>query len=104
VDADRELLDAVEVLAGHGDEARDAQPLLAAEEQAQSHDMATLSMDGIGWHGEVLRTLSEAGGAAVEVYALPRTVPTNGPYISIMPCRPHPHPGALPNNSKIRVK
>jgi transposase len=80
VDADSELLGAVEVLAGNGDEARDAQTLLAAEEQAQGNDIAALSMDGIGWPGEVLRTLSDAEGAAVEVYVPPRAAPTDGPY------------------------
>ena len=85
LEADRELLGAVQVLAGNGDEARDAQTLLAAEEQAQGHDIAALSMDGIGWPGEVLRTLSASTGLGVEVYVPPRAEPTEG-----MSCRPEP--------------
>ena len=96
VDADSALLGAVEVLAGNGDEARDAQTLLAAEEQAQSNDMAALSMDGIGWHGEVLRTLSDAEGAAVEVSVPPRAAPTDGPYFGPEQFRLDDVTGGLP--------
>jgi transposase len=80
VDADSELLGAVEVLAGNGDEARDAQVLVEAEEQAHGNDIEALSMDGIGWHGEVLRTLSEPEGLGLEVYVPPRTEPTEVTY------------------------
>jgi transposase len=71
LDADSELLGAVEVLAGNGDEARDAQTLLAAEEQAHGNALAALSMDGIGWQGEVLRTLSDPEGLGGEVFVPP---------------------------------
>jgi transposase len=74
VDADSARLGAVEVLAGNGDEARDAQTLLAAEEQAHGNDIAALSMDGIGWQGEVLRTLSAPEGLGVEVFVPPAPV------------------------------
>ena len=80
LDADSELLGAIEVLPGNGDEARDAQHLLEAEEQAQGHDILALSMDGIGWQGEVLRTLSAPEGLGVEVYVPPRAEPINGGY------------------------
>lgn len=85
VAADRERWGAVEGLAGHGDDAREAQTRWAAEAQAPSHDMAALSMDGMDWHGAVWRTLSAAEGAAVEGYVPPRAAPTDGPS-----CGPEP--------------
>jgi hypothetical protein len=42
-------------LPGNGDEARDAQPLLEAEQRAQGNTVEAVSMDGRGWNGEVLR-------------------------------------------------
>jgi hypothetical protein len=74
LDADSELLGAIEVLPGNGDEARDAQTLVEAEEQAQGHDIAVLSMDGIGWQGEVVRRLSDPEGLGVVVFVPPSPV------------------------------
>jgi transposase len=71
VDADSELLTALEVLPGNGDEARDAPALLGAEVQAQGETAHALSIDGIGWNGEVLRDLSDPQGLAMEVYVPP---------------------------------
>jgi transposase len=79
VDAESELLTALHVLPGNGEEARDAPPLLGAEEQAQGNDVEALSMDGIGWHGEVLRTLGAPQGLGVEVYVPPPPLPES-PY------------------------
>jgi transposase len=80
VDPDSELLGAVQVLAGNGDEARNAQSLLTAEEQAQGNDIESLSIDGIGWNGEVLRHLSDPDGLAVEVYVPPQPEPAEAIY------------------------
>lgn len=82
LDADSELLGAIEVLPGNGEEARDAQTLVEAEEQAQGNDIEGLSMDGIGWHGEVLRTLSDPQGLGLEVYVPPRPEPTEVAYFA----------------------
>jgi len=71
LDADSELLTALNLLPGNGDEARDAPTLLAAEQRAQGNAVEALSIDGIGWNGEVLRTLSAAEGMGVEVYVPP---------------------------------
>lgn len=71
VDADSELLTALDVLPGNGDEARDAPALLEAEVQAQGETAQALSIDGIGWNGEVLRDLSNPQGLAMEVYVPP---------------------------------
>ena len=49
MDADSELLCAVEVLPANGDEAANAKPLIASEEHAQGNDVASLSIDRIGY-------------------------------------------------------
>jgi len=71
VDADSALLTALNVLPGNGDETRDAPTLLAAEQQAQGNTIEALSIDGIGWNGEVLQTLSAPEGGGVTVYVPP---------------------------------
>jgi transposase len=71
VDADSELLTALHVLPGNGDETRDALTLLAAEQQAQGKTIEAMSIDGMGWNGEVLQTLSPPAGGGVTVYVPP---------------------------------
>jgi transposase len=71
LDADSELLTALNLLPGNGDEARDAQTLLAAEPRAQGPAVEAVSLDGIGGNGEVLRALSAPPGLGVEVYVPP---------------------------------
>ena len=71
LDADSERLTALNILPGNGDEARDTQALLVAEEGVQGHDVKAVSIDGIGWNGEVLRALRAAEGLGVEVYVPP---------------------------------
>lgn len=71
LDADSELLTALNILPGNGDEARDTQTLLAAEERAQGNAVEAVSIDGIGWNGEVLHALSAPAGRGVEVYVPP---------------------------------
>lgn len=75
LDADSELLTALNLLPGNGDEARDTQTLLEAEERAQGNDVEAVSIDGIGWNGEVLRALSAPEGVGVEVYVPPPPAP-----------------------------
>jgi transposase len=81
LDADSELLTALHILPGNGDEARDTQPLLAAEECAQGNDVEAVSLDGIGWNGEVLRALSAPAGLGVEV-SVPPPPPVETPFFS----------------------
>ena len=75
LEADSELLTALNVLPGNGDEARDTPTLLAAETQAQGNTVAAVSRDGIGWNGEVLRALSAPETMGVEVYVPPPPAP-----------------------------
>jgi transposase len=78
MDADSELITAVNVLpgnaAGNGLEAADAAQLIAQEETAQGNDVAALSMDGAGYNGPVLRHLTDPEGLNLEV-----TVPVPQP-------------------------
>lgn len=71
LDADSELLTALNILPGNGDETRDAPTLVAAEQQAQGNTIEALSIDGIGWNGEVLQTLSAPEGGGMTVYVPP---------------------------------
>jgi len=72
MDADSELICAVEVLPANGDEAANATVLIAAEETAQGNDIQSLSMDSIGFRGEVLAELSDAAdGPHLTVYVPP---------------------------------
>jgi hypothetical protein len=75
VDADSQIITALNVLPGHGPEAQDAVTLLAQEEPAHGHDVQALSMDGAGFHGAALRALQAPGGPQVEVYVPPQQEP-----------------------------
>ncbi len=68
LDADSELICAIEVLPANGDEAKDAQPLIESEEAAHGNDIKSLSMDAIGFRGEVLRELAVESGPQLTVY------------------------------------
>jgi transposase len=72
MDADSELVTSLDVLPANGDEARNAITLIEAEEQAQGNDVQRLSIDGIGFNGEVLRSLTDEQGPCVEVFTPPR--------------------------------
>jgi transposase len=76
MDAESELITSLEVLPANGDEARDAIDLIESEEQAHGNDIEQLSIDGIGFNGEVLRTLTDGDGLDVEVFTPPRDFTT----------------------------
>ncbi len=67
LDADSELICAVEVLPANGDEAANAKHLIASEEHAHGNDIASLSVDRIGYRGDVLSALSEEADRLVVV-------------------------------------
>ncbi len=72
LDAESEMITALEVLPGNGDEAADSKTLLEHEEAVHGNDVAELSTDGIlSSRGEVLRTLEDPEGLGVVVYAPP---------------------------------
>jgi transposase len=71
MDADSQLLTALNVLPANGDEGADAAPLIAQEERAQGNDVQALSMDGAGYRGEVLRELTAPDGLNLTVFTPP---------------------------------
>jgi len=60
VDADSELVTAVDVLPANADEAADTRALIEAEEEAHGNDVACVSIDSIGYRGDVLEALTDA--------------------------------------------
>src|SRR6266478_163491 len=82
MDADSELLTALNVLPANGDEGADAVQLIQQEEQAQGNDVQALSIDGAGYRGELLRELTDPKGLALEVFVPPTeriALPVFGP-------------------------
>jgi transposase len=72
LDADSELICALDVLPANGDEGANAKSLIMSEEQAQGNDIDSLSLDRIGYRGDVLAELSEdAQGPQLTVYVPP---------------------------------
>jgi transposase len=72
VDADSQLITALNVLPGGANEAADAVTLLQREEQAHSNDVQALSLDAAGFQGPVLHALTDPAGPHVEVFTPPR--------------------------------
>ncbi len=82
LDADSELITAINVLPANADEAADAHHLIASEEQAQGNDVQALSIDGAGFRGEILRDLSDPAGLALDVYVPPSAPTSSGDYFT----------------------
>lgn len=73
MDADSELITSLDVLPANGDEAANAVALIRQEEQAHGNDIEKLSIDGIGFNGEVLHQLEDPDTLAVDVYTPPKS-------------------------------
>jgi Transposase DDE domain len=67
MDADSEIITAINVLPANGAEAADAITLIQQEEAAQHNDVAALSMDGAGYNGPMLKELTDPAGLNVDV-------------------------------------
>ena len=76
MDADSEIITALNVLPANGNEGGDAAYLIAQEEQAQGNDVAAVSIDGAGYRGTVLRELTDPEGLNLEVFTPPSQVPS----------------------------
>ena len=69
LDADSELICGVDVLPSNADEAANTVSLIEQEERAHQNDIESVSLDGIGYNGIVLKKLSDdADGPQVTVY------------------------------------
>ncbi len=75
MDADSEIITAVNVLPANGVEAADAATLIHQEEEAQGNDVQGLSMDGAGYNGPVLHELTDPQGLNLDVTVPPPTTP-----------------------------
>ena len=62
MDADSEFITAVDVLPANGDEAANATSLIQQEEQAQGNDIEALSIDGIGFRGDLIEQWTDPRG------------------------------------------
>ncbi len=68
MDADSNLITAVDVLVAGGDEARSAVNLIKSEHEAQGNQVENLSIDGVGFNGPMLRELEAPEGLNVTVF------------------------------------
>jgi transposase len=75
MDADSEIITALNVLPANGVEAADAATLIHQEEEAQGNDVQGLSMDGAGYNGPVLRELTDPEGLNLDVTVPPPATP-----------------------------
>jgi transposase len=71
LDADSELVTALDVLPANADEAADATGLIEQEERAHGNDIKALSIDGVGFRGDLLEQWTDAGGLGLEVIVPP---------------------------------
>ena len=65
MDSDSEIITQINVLAANGDEAADAVELIRREEAAHGNEVQSLSIDGAGFNGPVLRELEDPEGLNV---------------------------------------
>lgn len=75
MDADSQIITAINVLPANGNEGADAVQLIQQEEQAQGNDVAAVSIDGAGYRGPVLRELTAPTGLHLEVFTPPSAMP-----------------------------
>jgi transposase len=75
MDADSEFITAVDVLAANADEAANATRLIQQEEQAHGNDVEAMSIDGIGFRGDLIDQWTDPKGLNLEVI-VPPTEPT----------------------------
>ncbi|MHA2254185.1 MAG: IS1182 family transposase [Candidatus Kariarchaeaceae archaeon] len=80
IDADSEIITAIDTPPANADEAANAEILIRQEEQAHCNDVEAISIDGIGFRGKILRTLKDVNGLGLQVYVPPRKRPSDGPY------------------------
>lgn len=77
LDADSRLITELNVLSAGGDEAADAIALIRQEEETHGNDVESLSMDGAGFNGPMLRELEDPDGLAVETIVPPPKDPAS---------------------------
>ena len=83
MDADSQIITALDVLPANGDEAADATALLTHEETIHANDVQILSIDKAGFRGELLRTWQQPDGLALEV-VVPPVSEKSTPYFTVV--------------------
>src|SRR6185295_9581851 len=71
MDADSEIITAVNVFPGGSNEGADVTTLLRHEEQVHGNEVQAVSQDGAGFQGPVLRELTDPQGLNIEVFVPP---------------------------------
>lgn len=84
MDADSEIVTEIEVLPADGDEAQDTVHLVEMEQETHGNQIEQLSIDGIGFNGEMLRNLEGPEGLGVDVITVPRDFNSGGGYPASM--------------------
>lgn len=77
-DPDSELVTAIDVLPANADEAANATALIQQEEQAHGNDVETLSIDSVGFRGDLLSQWTDPEGLDLEVIVPPIAYPASG--------------------------
>lgn len=77
MDADSEIITQINVLPANGEEAMDAVQLVRQEEAAHANDVESLSIDGAGFNGPMLRELEDPEGLAVNTFVPPKQEPAS---------------------------
>jgi transposase len=72
VDADSQIITAMNVLPGGANEGADAETLIRREEEAHGNDVEALSIDSAGFQGPLLHTLTDPEGLNVDVFVPPK--------------------------------
>jgi len=70
MDADSEIITALDVLPSNGDEAANAIELIQSEESAQGNDIEEMSIDSIGFRGDVIKGLRDK--FSLSLFAVPQ--------------------------------
>jgi len=76
MDADSEIVTALDVQPANSDEAANTAALIGHEEASQGNDVAAVSIDGIGYRGDVLRELTDPKSLNLEVFVPPTERPS----------------------------
>jgi transposase len=77
-DADSEFLTVIDVLPPSGDEAANATALIQQEEQAHGNNIEALSIDGIGFRGDLIGEWTDPHGLNLEVIVPPTEQAASG--------------------------
>jgi transposase len=94
IDADSELITAIDVLPANGHEAANAARLVRQEETAHGNDIAALSIDSVAFQGPVLEELQDPAGLALDLYVPPKPEAST-PYFPPEAFREDPPQGRL---------